>query len=1025
MTKKLARLSTGWDIIAGEQENRFSQEMADFIRYVLWNIKTSVGPEIAKADNSSTSVTFPAGSFEDVLLNIMTALDFGFSLSEKVFSYYDSGPFSGKLGLAAIKTREPFGYDFKTDIHGNLISILGPYGADLYKQTQERRDEYPPSKFVIYSYSMEYANWYGQSDLRQAYRAFWSKDLVIKWMNIYLERYGMPTALMKYPAKGVINAQMESDMDDILKNLQAKAGVRLPDNFDMQFLEATRSGEAGYQKAIDEYNKAISRAILIPNKLGFGEDEGGSYALGKKHFDLFILTLKKLGKDIEETIVNEQIIKPLIMMNYGPVDEELMPYFQFESLEGEDTGAKANVIKTLVDGKIVDAREEWVREYLSLPKMDVALQAQIEAEKQAMLEAIARAKQEQEEAGKETEEEDDEKEAEDDKEDEKEESKESMAKRRSLSRFEKKVDFTATKQAMDDMEVAMVKDLQGPIEEVKKSLIKNSLKIFNSGNEREVNDLRVNGMGNFGKMLRNYLDKIHLDSKLIALEEMEKGGMKVEIKKKFASFFAKQVFEPWEPIDPAEAIKLFNSKVSAKVVTKDGEKVLVTLGKPSELKFYDSRAFYIKGVEEKYILDKAKATLLAGLKNGWSQRELTTDLNAIFDKYLPGTALTQPSRLETIVRTNLSEAYNIGRKSIYEDPTIKDQIPYVQYSAVMDSRTTEYCSAMDGKIFRNGEIEPPPAHFNALAEGTLIDTLKGHKKIEDVNIGDFVKTHRNRYKKVYSTMSKKGSKVRRINTDTGKVFLVTDEHPVLTKKGWRLAGDLNIGDILFENFKQESGPQEMLLPDPNDFPSLANEPFVPWDVVKFSDGTIVPFSVNLKNDHIAVEGKVYGWKPSTIIMIADEEYNKNVYNLAVEEDETYLAEGLIVHNCRSTLVGVIQQEAEMWGSDIEVYTQAEAEAEAGVERMEGFCRCDHSLLKPPMPNPFWFAEPVTKCLYSSCNSENVQLVVSEPNFKTYHCGVCGMDFKVSYTGDLFLQGPNKEWERVTQGYYPSYYDKEK
>lgn len=32
--------------------------------------------------------------------------------------------------------------------------------------------------------------------------------------------------------------------------------------------------------------------------------------------------------------------------------------------------------------------------------------------------------------------------------------------------------------------------------------------------------------------------------------------------------------------------------------------------------------------------------------------------------------------------------------------------------------------------------------------------------------------------------------------------------------------------------------------------------------------------------------------------------NKPVYNLAVEEDESYVADGVVVHNCRSVLVPV-------------------------------------------------------------------------------------------------------------------------
>ena len=68
--KKFARLSTPWDIKPADENNASSVEMADFIRYVLKNMK---------------------GTFEQDLLNILTAIEFGFSLSEKVFGIYKDG----------------------------------------------------------------------------------------------------------------------------------------------------------------------------------------------------------------------------------------------------------------------------------------------------------------------------------------------------------------------------------------------------------------------------------------------------------------------------------------------------------------------------------------------------------------------------------------------------------------------------------------------------------------------------------------------------------------------------------------------------------------------------------------------------------------------------------------------------------------------------------------------------------------------------------------------------------------------
>jgi hypothetical protein len=61
------------------------------------------------------------------------------------------------------------------------------------------------------------------------------------------------------------------------------------------------------------------------------------------------------------------------------------------------------------------------------------------------------------------------------------------------------------------------------------------------------------------------------------------------------------------------------------------------------------------------------------------------------------------------------------------------------------------------------------------------------------------------------------------------------------------------------------------------------------------------------------------FKTSTIISIDVKNYDGFVYNLAVDDDESYVAEGIIVHNCRSSMLlvtmngGPIRQEdASQW-----------------------------------------------------------------------------------------------------------------
>lgn len=64
--------------------------------------------------------------------------------------------------------------------------------------------------------------------------------------------------------------------------------------------------------------------------------------------------------------------------------------------------------------------------------------------------------------------------------------------------------------------------------------------------------------------------------------------------------------------------------------------------------------------------------------------------------------------------------------------------------------------------------------------------------------------------------------------------------------------------------------------------------------------------VNLKqafNRFIA--GKFGHFYSSTVINVVEHYYDGMVYNLSIDGDETYIADSLVVHNCRSTTVPVV------------------------------------------------------------------------------------------------------------------------
>lgn len=77
--------------------------------------------------------------------------------------------------------------------------------------------------------------------------------------------------------------------------------------------------------------------------------------------------------------------------------------------------------------------------------------------------------------------------------------------------------------------------------------------------------------------------------------------------------------------------------------------------------------------------------------------------------------LADPYRIETIVRTNLSEAYNTGRMNLFRHPSIRGHIAAFEYSAILDRNTTPFCREWHGTVLSSDDPRVqafnPPNHF--------------------------------------------------------------------------------------------------------------------------------------------------------------------------------------------------------------------------------------------------------------------------------------------------------------------------
>ena len=336
--KKFAVLSNGWQVHpAGDSSEDL--RAAEFIRFCLEDMR---------------------GTILDVLHKALDAVAKGFSILELNYKVIEGGKFDGMIGLASIKAKDPSQFEFDLDEYLN-VKGLGQRGAI------PNSGWLPPEKFVIYTYMPRYESPYGTSDLRAAYKHWWSKDVILRFFNVYLEKYGSPTAMGSYQ-RGMPKTQQD-ELLRMLDKIQQETAIVLPEDVKIELLEAQRGGEAGYLEATNYHDKQIAKAILGQT---LTTDEGfrsGSFALAKVHMDVLRMHLEKLKRDLEETVMREQVIRRLVEYNF---DSAQVPRFSLGMLEQRDLAVVGDLVTRLISGGVIAPDEAWIREYLSLPEAPIA-----------------------------------------------------------------------------------------------------------------------------------------------------------------------------------------------------------------------------------------------------------------------------------------------------------------------------------------------------------------------------------------------------------------------------------------------------------------------------------------------------------------------------------------------------------------------------------------------------------------------------------------------------------------------------
>lgn len=286
------------------------------------------------------------GHLDDVIMEMMTALEYGYSCTEKVFDYRD-----GAIMLRKLKVLDPKTVRIRTNRFGDMEFVR------QYVGTKEIKIK--PEKIIWWAYDKRFGNPYGQSELRRVYKHYFIRDKMYRFANIAYERYGTPLLI-----GATQDAKDVPKMKRLLTTINSLTGLAVSGGDKIESVQGT---VADYVEYIDHHGQQIMTTLLVPPMLlNLGQNQGGSYALSENQLDVFIYRVQALQRQVQ-ALLEEELIRPLIDLNFP--NAESYPRFQFKPMVEKDLKNLSDVFVDLINAQVIEPDEEWLREKLGFPQM--------------------------------------------------------------------------------------------------------------------------------------------------------------------------------------------------------------------------------------------------------------------------------------------------------------------------------------------------------------------------------------------------------------------------------------------------------------------------------------------------------------------------------------------------------------------------------------------------------------------------------------------------------------------------------
>lgn len=304
-----------------------------------------------------------SSSFPQMMTEILTMLDFGFSAFEKVWKYED---WNGTKKVVWQKLAQRHALDVT---RWNYDSTGGPESLLIYDPNNSSPGnlEIPISKLLAFTFEREGGDFDGVSVLRPAYKHWYYKENLYKVDAIQKERHGIGIPVIKLPAG--FTEEDKKLANEMGRNLRTneKAHIVLPPNWEISMLKM-EGQPVDAMTSIEHHDLLIAREIL-------GQFINASAAAASQETmqTLFLKSTRYIADTIRD-VFNKWAIPELVRLNFPGVEE----YPQLKARRIGDTMDWRTVsfaIRNFIGSGVIipdDRMETWIRDEMDLPPVEMA-----------------------------------------------------------------------------------------------------------------------------------------------------------------------------------------------------------------------------------------------------------------------------------------------------------------------------------------------------------------------------------------------------------------------------------------------------------------------------------------------------------------------------------------------------------------------------------------------------------------------------------------------------------------------------